>query len=120
MTRAIIVNRLLRWARWRLGSGVHLGFNKQVSFLRLTPPSTVGHDVLLERDCMETDAAFNALPLLHQSVIRLEFLTDVRKDEDKARCVGISIRSFRQYRNDAYDKIDNIIYDMYAKEDMVN
>lgn len=118
--KAIIVNRLIRWARWRLGSGVHLGFNKQVSFLKFTPSSTTGHDVLIEQDCMETDAAYNLLPLLHQSVIRLEYLSDIRNDEDKARCVGISVRSFRQYRNDAYDKIDNILYEILNRKDMVD
>lgn len=113
MIEAMVVNRLLKWARWKLASGVALGLPREVSYMREV--SKIDRELIRERlimddECRKTNAAFEQLPQLHQLVLRLEYLTAGGGNElMKAHWFGTSIRTYRTYRNDAYRILGNIL-----------
>ena len=62
MIEAIVVHRLLKWARWKLKADAALGYPKQSPFMRLTPSSTAYHDPHIDSDCFVTEDAYNLMP----------------------------------------------------------
>lgn len=109
MYSGIVVGRLIRWAEWKMGSGVNLGYKPQVNFMRLAPSTGSNWDEMVDRECIETDAAYNQLPQLHQLVLRLEYLSTYKTDELKSVSFGSSVRAYRQYKKDAHEKIEAIL-----------
>ncbi len=113
MNEAVLVSRLLRWARWKMASGVALGYPGQVSFLRLAPPTaTYFRDPRIDEECMETDKAYQSLPELHMSVLRVEYLSCVNKDRTKAQLFGRSRRGYFKCLQEAYHKMEFILSDL--------
>lgn len=111
MIEATVVNRLIKWADWKMGSGISLGYKSQVSFVRLSGGREphLGYDQGYDAECQLTDRAVGLLPELHKSLIRLEYLSTVISEDQKAHCFGTSRRTYRQYRQDAYAKLGNLI-----------
>lgn len=113
MIEAMVVNRLTKWACWKLASGVALGYPREVNYMRAVSPidrEIVRERLLLDDECRKTNEAFELLPQLHQLVLRLEYLTSGDGSElMKAHWFGTSIRTYRTYRNDAYRILGNIL-----------
>lgn len=111
MIEALVINRLLKWARWKMDSGVALGYKKQVSFLRLSggrDPS-LAHDALLDSDCQLTDHAVNLLPEVYKLVIRMEYIDVIPNENHRAHRYGKSRRTYRDDRATAYRLLGNLI-----------
>ena len=105
-----IVQRLQRWAKIKLQTGVKLGYPSESSFRRLTPAGTVSYiDQGVELEFAQTEDAFRLLPEIPQLVIRKEFLSTCRDEAAKAHQLGIAIRTFRQYKHNAYHLLANIL-----------
>lgn len=102
MEEALIVSMLVRWAKWKLGSGRHLGFKKQVSFVRLAGEEARCQDLGVDRECIEINDAVEQLPELYKIVIRIEYLSECRNDAERAIMLGVCKRSFISYRSNAY------------------
>jgi hypothetical protein len=93
---SIIINRLIRWARWKLNSGVSLGYPSQVSFTRLIPCASV-HDAAFDSECIDTNRAVDSLPLEHYDTIRYEYITSAGLNQDKkADQLRISVSTYRR------------------------
>ncbi len=110
MHESTVVNRLTAWSKWKMESGVALGYPSKVAFLRVG----CGSDIPTDRDghdawCSETDAAVKSLPWLHQLIIRAEYLSLGTDVATKAHKVGIAQRTFRKYLTDSYQKIGNTL-----------
>lgn len=109
MIEALVVNRLLRWARWKMQTGVALGYPSQVSFVRLAPATTHFRDPGIDADCMVTDKAVMLLPEIYKLVIRLEYIDAIPSMEQRAHCYGKSRRVYGEDRATAYRLIGNAI-----------
>lgn len=107
MEEAIVVSRLIRWAKWKLGSGKHLGFKPQISFVLLAGGYTAHDDI--DSECIETDDAFKQLPELHKAVIRIEYLSECRNDAERAARLGVCKRSLISYRSAAHRHIGDYL-----------
>lgn len=105
------VLRLLRWARWKMQSGVNLGYKPQVNFMRLSPSTSSTWDSLVDRECIETDMAFCQLPELDKLIIRIEYLSTANTDNEKSFAFGASVRTYRHYKKVAHIKLERIIKD---------
>ncbi|SFN23178.1 hypothetical protein [Nitrosomonas communis] len=106
---AIVVNKLLRWAEWKMGSGVQLGYKSHVNFLKLAGGSG-WHDESIDSECLLTDEAVEQLPIMHKELIRLEYLGTLKDEQFKARAFfDGSVRSWRQWKHDAHNKIANYL-----------
>lgn len=108
MEEALIISRLVRWAKWKLGSGAHLGFKSQVSFVRLAAKSYVAHDDI-DSACIEINNAVEQLPEPYKLLIRVEFLSTARTGNEKAAVLGVSRRSYIRYRSTAYQRIGDYL-----------
>lgn len=96
-------SRLVRWGRWKMQSGVALGYPKQSAFMNLS--GVRGDPVLcadeIDSECVLTDRIVESLPLVHQAVVRVEYVIAYRESVAKAHACGISKRSYYNYLNDA-------------------
>lgn len=105
-----VVSRLERWARIKMQSGNRQGYPRESAFRKLTPSGTVPFvEHGLELEFRETEKAFRMLPEVPQLVIRKEFLSTCRNEAEKAYQLGISIRTLRQYKHNAYQMLANIL-----------
>lgn len=109
MDQAIVINRLTRWARWKLASGVKLGYKSKVNYMRLVGGDSIQPDVGIEMECEQTNQAFEQLPIVQKEVIRMEYLSTAGNEVAKAYRMGISVRTYRNYKNAAYDMLGNIL-----------
>lgn len=108
MEEAIVVSRLIRWAKWKLGSGSHLGFKSQVNYVRLASSGYTAHDDI-DSACIEINDAVEQLPELHKLLIRIEYLSTARTGDEKAAVLGVSKRSYITYRSAAYQRIGDYL-----------
>lgn len=115
MEEAIVVSRLIRWAKWKLGSGKHLGYKSQVSYVRLASGGYTAHDDI-DSECIETNSAVEQLSELHKAVIRVEYLSTARTGDEKAAVLGVSKRSYITYRSAAYQRIGDYLMKQGSKE----
>lgn len=115
MIEAIVINRLLRWARWKMNTGNALGYPGQVSFLRLVPSATHFPDPGIEAECILTERAYEMLPVLHQSVLWVEFLSTKINYMDKAHYFGRSVRNYRKCLEEAYAGMGNALDMLHDK-----
>lgn len=113
MEEAIVVSRLIRWAKWKLGSGKHLGFKSQISFVLLAGGYTARDDI--DSECIETDEAVKQLPELHRAVIRIEYLSECRNDAERAARLGVCKRSLISYRSAAHRHIGDYLMESRKK-----
>jgi hypothetical protein len=109
MIEAIVINRLIKWANWKMNSGVALGYKSQVSFVRLSGGQKVEYDNGYDADCLITDRAVNLLPEVYKLVIRLEYLDVIPSEEQRVHCYGKSRRTYRDDRATAYVMLGNLI-----------
>lgn len=106
-----VVSRLSRWAEVKMQSGVKLGYPSQSAFMMIGPPDQ-GLDYVypgVDLEFEQTEEAFRMLPEIPQMVIRKEFLSTCRDEASKAHQLGIAIRTFRQYKHNAYHMMANIL-----------
>ncbi|MDC8446444.1 MAG: hypothetical protein LV471_11030 [Nitrosomonas sp.] len=106
---AIVINRLLRWAKWKMQSGVALGYKSHVNFVRLAGGNDMAWDDAVDHECVQTNEAVDQLPELHRALIRVEYLSMCIDEQHKAHAFGCCIRSFRQWRRDAHNMIGNLL-----------
>jgi len=109
LIEAIVVNRLIKWAKWKMQTGVALGYPSQVSFMRLVPPGTNFTDPRIEADCILTDRAVCLLPEVFKLVIRLEYIDAIPSVQQKAHCYGKSLRTYQGDRSTAYLLLGNLL-----------
>jgi hypothetical protein len=119
MIEALVINRLLRWARWKMQVGVALGYPSQVSFVRLAPVTTHFPDPGLDADCVLTERAYELLPVISKAVLWVEYLSTAISESHKAHLFGRSRRQYRECLNEAYVKIGNHIELLYEKREEV-
>ncbi|SFK74878.1 hypothetical protein SAMN05216302_101450 [Nitrosomonas aestuarii] len=107
---SVVVSRLSRWARIKLETGVKLGYPSESAFRKFGPP---GHshvrDMGVDLEFQQTEEAFKLLPEIPQLVIRKEFLSTCKNEAAKAYQLGIAVRTFRQYKHNAYTMLSNIL-----------
>ncbi|SEN43728.1 hypothetical protein [Nitrosomonas marina] len=105
-----VESRLTRWARIKMQTGVKLGFPERSAFMNMTP---AGSDPVIDPgvdlEFQQTDLAYNQLPEIPKLVIRKEFLSTCKNEASKAYQLGIAIRTFRQYKHNAYKLMANLL-----------
>ena len=109
MIESTVVNRLLRWKRWKMRSGVALGYPSQSPFCRLAPSATHYSDPGIDDECVTTNDAVNMLPEVYKLVIRLEYIEDLLSEDQRVHCYGKSRRTYREDRTRAYLLIGNAL-----------
>lgn len=109
MSEAVIVNRLVRWANWKMRSGVALGFKPAVNFYRLAGGLNQDYNQVIDSECIETDNAVNELPVMLRELIRIEYLGIGSDEQLKAECFGCCVRSFRKWRRVAHERLVKIL-----------
>lgn len=110
LIEAIVINRLSKWAIWKhKGATAGLGYPSQSPFMRLAPASTYFNDPGLDSDCSLTESAFKLLPIIHQSVIWVEYMSGKMNFNDKAHYFGRSVRNYRKCLEEAYAGIGNVL-----------
>lgn len=113
MEKGTVINRLIGWSRRKLFTGCGLGFPKSSSFLHLVVDNSRDrtYDYTdVERWCIETNDAVEALPAEYNLVIRLEYLSNVRETKLKLELLGgISRATYYRRLDTAYNMIGNSI-----------
>lgn len=112
MIDAKVVRKLTEWARWKFASGVALGYPREVSYMREVSPidrELIRERLIIDDECRQTNEAFELLPQLHQTVLRVEYLTAGGNEPMKARWFGRSTRVYRECRKEAYTMMGNIL-----------
>lgn len=117
MIEALVVNRLLKWAKWKLQTGVALGYPSQTNFMRLAPATSTFHDPRLDADCLLTDRAVNLLPEVYKLVIRLEYIDAIPSLMQKAHCYGKSQRTYLLDRKTAYEMLGRLIDELLNRNE---
>lgn len=106
--KSTVVSRLNRWGRWKMASGVSLGYPSQSAFMRLgggTNPADRFGDI--DHECIETDAAVESLPLVHQLIVRVEYVLAYKDTAVKAHQCGVCKRSYHNYLIAAHEQVAN-------------
>ena len=116
MIEAIVVHRLLKWARWKLKADAALGYPKQSPFMRLTPSSTAYHDPHIDSDCFVTEDAYNLMPEVYRLVIWLEFIAGIPSEDQRVRQYGKSRRTYYYDRTEAYRLLGNLMDALIAEK----
>lgn len=109
MDEAVVVNRLLRWAKWKMRSGVALGFKPAVNFYRLAGGLSQDYNQVIDSECIETNNAVDQLPAMLRELIRIEYLGIGMDERSKAECFGCCVRSFRRWKVEAHEKLLKIL-----------
>lgn len=109
MNEGTVIIRLTHWARWKMQSGVELGYKRRVNFIRLAGENSAPPDCNYDLECQQTDKAVNQLPVVPREVIRVEYLSTARNDVSKAERLGVNVRTFHRYKHDAYRLLGNIL-----------
>lgn len=109
MDEAVVVNRLLRWAKWKMRSGVALGFKPSVNFYRLAGGASQDYNQVIDSECIETENAVNQLPVMLRELIRIEYLGIGSDESLKSECFGCCVRSFRKWKRVAHKKLVKIL-----------
>ncbi|SHL10780.1 hypothetical protein SAMN05216428_10196 [Nitrosospira sp. Nsp11] len=109
MIEAIVINRLIEWAKWKMNTGVALGYKSQVSYVRLSGGNTLTYDTGYDADCLLTDRAVNLLPEVYKLVIRMEYIDAIPSEIQRVHCYGKSRRTYRDDRTEAYKLLGNLI-----------
>ena len=109
MNEGTVIIRLTHWARWKMQSGVELGYKRRVNFIRLAGENSTPPDCNYDLECQQTDEAVNLLPVVPREVIRVEYLSTAKNDVSKADRLGVSVRTLQNYRHDAYRLLGNIL-----------
>lgn len=106
--RSTVVSRLVRWGKWKIGSGVALGYPNMSAFMRLTPNDTIQNIAdEIGAECAQTNKAVEMLPLLHKLIIRVEYELAYKDIAVKAHSCGISKRQYYNFLTDAHDRVAN-------------
>lgn len=107
--KSTVVSRLIRWGRWKMASGVSLGYPSQSAFMRLGGGQDNNCDRFgdIDHECIETDAAVEALPLVHQVIIRVEYVLAYKDTAVKAHQCGVCKRSYHNYLIAAHEQVAN-------------
>ncbi|SCX93626.1 hypothetical protein SAMN05216420_101383 [Nitrosospira sp. Nl5] len=116
MIEALVVNRLLRWAKWKMQTQVALGYPSQVSFVRLAPTTTHFRDPGIDAECVITEKAYELLPVLCKAVLWTEYLSTAISESHKAHLFGRSRRVYRECLTEAYVKIGNTLEWLHEKK----
>ncbi|GJM05027.1 MAG: hypothetical protein DHS20C09_10180 [marine bacterium B5-7] len=109
MDEAVVVGRLSRWALWKMNSGIELGYKRKVNFVRLTGDDNKEPNCGYDMECQQTEVAVRQLPVVPREVIRVEYLSTAKNDVSKADRLGVSVRTFHNYKHDAYRLLGNIL-----------
>ena len=117
MIEAIVINRLLKWQKWKLKVVDPLGYPKQSPFTRLTPSGSNFHDPNVDTDCLLTDKAVDLLPEVYKLVIRLEYIEPIPSEDQRVRCYGKARRTYRDDRSEAYRLLGNLIESLISAEE---
>jgi len=106
--KSTVASRLIRWGRWKMASGVSLGYPSQSAFMRLgggiDNRDRFGE---IDHECVETDSAVEMLPLVHQLVVRVEYVSAYSDTAVKAHQCGICKRSYHNYLIAAHEQVAN-------------
>ncbi len=107
--KSTIGSRLNEWAKWKMASGVALGFPSQSAFIQEVVDNgrTKEAYVPVNQDCSALNIIVDSLPHLYQIIIRVEYLSVYKDSEVKAHKVGISKRAYYNYLDHAKELIAN-------------
>lgn len=104
--KGTVVTRLNRWGRWKMASGVALGFSSMAAFMRLGGGSNQSDRFgEIDYECIQTNIAVELLPLFHQDVIRVEYLLAYSESSVKANRCGVKKRTYYEYLEKAHDYV---------------
>jgi hypothetical protein len=108
-TEAIVINRLIRWAHWKMGSGVSLGYPSMVSYVRMIPNTNL-HNCAFDAECQETEQAVRLLPNDQYRLIRHEYIVSRDwKQHEKAAMLHISPSTYRRWIKEAHMEIARLL-----------
>lgn len=95
-------SRLVRWGKWKMQSGVALGYPSQAAFMRLVP-AHINHDRFgeIDQECVETNDVIELLPYVHQIVVRVQYVLPYNSVAVKAHQCGVCKRSYHNYLAEA-------------------
>jgi len=101
--------RLNEWAKWKLESGVALGFPTHAAFIhtKVDNQRTKESYVVVDQQCNELNDIVDKLPYLHHIIIRVEYLSGYKDSAVKAYKVGVSKRAYYNYLDHAKELIAN-------------
>ena len=110
MTESEVKIRLDKWAKWRLKSGVPLGFPSRSSFMRDAPSDGMKLLPGVDVECEITNKAYEEhLGTVYQIILHIEYLSPIRTEVLRARCYGKSRRIYRQDNKRAHMLLGNAI-----------
>lgn len=105
-----VVSRLNRWGRWKMESGVALGFPSMAAFMRLGGGGSPGdHYDEFDSECIETNRAVDLLPAIPMFVIRIEYVIAYKDTAVKAQACGISKRAYYNYLQSAHEMVASLL-----------
>ncbi len=113
MIKASLINRLLRWGKWKLKGADALGYPSKVNYIRLAPETTHFRDPGIDIECDITQRAYDKLPLIFKVAIWVEYLSTAKKQKEKALSFGRSTREYRRTLKEAHVMIGNLIDQSY-------
>ena len=107
--KSTIGSRLNEWARWKLSSGVALGYPTRSAFTqtKVDNQNTKESYVGMDKECSAMNDAVDRLPHLHNIIIRVEYLSGYKDLAVKAYNVGVSKRAYYNYLDHAKQLIAN-------------
>lgn len=104
--KSIVSSRLIRWGKWKMTSGVALGYPTKAAFVGLSPnPPGDWCGQSIDSECVQTNDAVEQLTLFQQVVVRVEYISGHRETAVKADVCGISKRRYYEYLNLSHEQI---------------
>lgn len=109
LDKTTIGSRLNEWARWKLASGVALGYPSRSAFTqtKVDNQRTKESYASVDHECSAMNDAVDSLPHLHHIIIRVEYLSGYKDTAVKAYNVGVSKRAYYNYLDEAKKLIAN-------------
>lgn len=111
LERGTVINRLIAWANWKLGSGVALGYPSSSSFTHLVVDDSRRLRSYDDDDAYhkQTDEAIKMLSVDRQSLLRLEYLSTIKTGKSKSSAIGITREYYYKLLGDTYNALGEML-----------
>lgn len=111
MEKGTVVNRLIAWANWKMGSGVALGYPSSSSFTHLVVDDSRRVRSYEDDDSYhkQTDEAIKMLSIDMQNLLRLEYVSTIRTGKSKSSSIGVTREYYYKLLQNAYSALGMVL-----------
>ena len=111
MEKGTVINRLIAWANWKMGSGVALGYPSSSNFTHLVVDDSRRVRSYEDDDAYhkQTDEAIKMLSVDMQNLLRLEYVSTIKTGKSKSSSIGVTREYYYRLLQNAYSALGVIL-----------